>query len=362
MQQQTKCLPSAEGGKIMIRRPFALFALSIFVLSTIAQPQHGLSTTSPTGQTVIDGVKIWNRGGISLGHTPADLLALLPDAQEIPGYTVVAREYRGQEDPGTFAWAAPFGHTWIVLNQGKTTMWSNTHDTLHCKRERIWFPLERAQAYLSREIPTYADLTRSGKIHAQIAVYIQPIQETFESVQRQSSAILQRGTPSGKPLGDEAWYIRTPQGGGNLCFLYDKAQVDVSAENLATAEAVAQCILYRLIVHPKRVVTQPPLPSVLVEGKPFTPRGIASLNGVVVVPVSALAPFGVTAETLRTPELWTITLRRGSLWFRLQAFRWEADSSVGRVKLLRAAFPYDGDLVVPLRQVAEALGLTVQAQ
>jgi hypothetical protein len=25
-------------------------------------------------------------------------------------------------------------------------------------------------------------------------------------------------------------------------------------------------------------------------------------------------------------------------------------------------FPYSGDLVVPLRQVAEALGLTVQAQ
>ncbi|GBC95275.1 hypothetical protein HRbin16_01062 [bacterium HR16] len=105
-----------------------------------------------------------------------------------------------------------------------------------------------------------------------------------------------------------------------------------------------------------------PVPRLLVEGKPLSSPLIASLNGVVVVPVSLLKPFGVEMQTSRTSEVWTVTLRRGSHWVQVQAFGWEAQTPSGRVKLERAVFPFQGELVVPLRQVAEALGLSVQAQ
>jgi hypothetical protein len=36
------------------------------------------------------------------------------------------------------------------------------------------------------------------------------------------------------------------------------------------------------------------------------------------------------------------------------------ETDKGKVKLERPIFPYKGELVVPLRQVAEALGISVQ--
>jgi hypothetical protein len=36
------------------------------------------------------------------------------------------------------------------------------------------------------------------------------------------------------------------------------------------------------------------------------------------------------------------------------------ETDKGKVKLERPVFPYKGELVVPLRQVAEALGISVQ--
>lgn len=307
------------------------------------------------------GIKIVNRGSVpSLGYTPADLLFLLPDVQEVPGYTVVVREYRGQDDPGTLESGEPFGHTYITLNENST-------GTIHgleqptCRITRSWFPIERAQAYLARQILTYTDLARQ-RIRVEVTVYERPVRQTFEEVQRVSSAILLRGTPSTKPLGDEAWHLKGSQGGGSLSFWYDRAKVVLDSHNLRVAEALAQGILYRLLVHPKGIVKPMPVPQLTVEGKPLSSPLIASLNGVVVVPVSLLKPFGVEVQTNRTSEVWTVTLRRGSRWVQVQAFGWEAQTASGKMKLERAVFPFQGQLVVPLREVAGALGLSVQAQ
>jgi|GEM_PF-5809255 len=46
-----------------------------------------------------------------------------------------------------------------------------------------------------------------------------------------------------------------------------------------------------------------PVPQLLVEGKPLASPLIASLNGVVVVPVSLLKPFGVEVPTSRSSEV-----------------------------------------------------------
>lgn len=180
---------------------------------------------------------------------------------------------------------------------------------------------------------------------------------TYAAFSRMSSVIFQRGTPSATPLGDEAWYNRN-----TVYFRCGNCLVRVESPDCHFAEALAQSILYRLLVHPKGLVKPMPVPRLLVEGKPLSSPLIASLNGVVVVPVSLLKPFGVEMQTSRTSEVWTVTLRRGSHWVQVQAFGWEAQTPSGRVKLERAVFPFQGELVVPLRQVAEALGLSVQAQ
>lgn len=54
----------------------------------------------------------------------------------------------------------------------------------------------------------------------------------------------------------------------------------------------------------------------------------------------------------------TASLKRR--WVKVKAFSWEIETEKGKVRLERPVFPYKGDLVVPIRQVAEALGLKVQ--
>jgi hypothetical protein len=62
----------------------------------------------------------------------------------------------------------------------------------------------------------------------------------------------------------------------------------------------------------------------------------------------------------RTKTEWTVTARRNGQWVKVKAFSWEMETDKGKVKLERPVFPYKGELVVPLRQVAEALGISVQ--
>lgn len=337
-----------------------LLSLSCLICASV-WAQDTLNTAPPVGQTVEGGIKIVNRGSIpSLGYTPADLLFLLPDVQEIPGHAVVVREYRGQDDPSTLQSAAPFGHTHIILNEISTGAANRLRQPI-CRITRSWFPIERVQAYLARQIPTYADLARQ-RIRVEVTIYEHPSRQAFEEVQHASSAVLLRGTPSTKPLGEEAWHLKGTQGGGALSFCYDKAKVVLESHNLQVAEALAQSILYRLLVHPKGIFQPMPMPQLTVEGQILSSPLLASLNGVVVVPVSLLQPFGVQVQTNRTAELWTATIRRGSHWVQVQAFSWEAQTAAGRVKLERAVFPFQGQLVVPLRQVAEALGLNVHAR
>jgi hypothetical protein len=47
---------------------------------------------------------------------------------------------------------------------------------------------------------------------------------------------------------------------------------------------------------------------------------------------------------------------------QVQTLDREAQTSSGKLKLERAVFPFQGQLVVPLRQVTEALGQSVQTQ
>lgn len=299
---------------------------------------------------VLNGVKVVHSKGVSiLGYTLADMLLTVPAEDELPGYTLVIRERR-EADKGILPGTEPVGHTLVWL--GKEAWIS-----------RCWIPIPNAQAYWSGQIPDYVRLKARGSADVEVRISDTNLEYTYAEFSKMSSAIFRRGTPSAKPLGDEAWYNLNPdRKGGVVYFRAGNCLVRVGAPDYHLAEALAQGILYRLLVHPKGIVKPMPVPQLLVDGKPLSSPLIASLNGVVVVPVSLLKPFGVEVQTNRTSEMWTVTLRHGSRWVQVQAFGWEAQTPSGKVKLERAVFPFQGELVVPLRQVAEALGFSVQAQ
>jgi hypothetical protein len=346
-------------------RLMALTTAWLTALTTAMQAAAQISLTAepPVGRHEVEGVVVENEGKYqSTGYAPADLLFLLCEPDEIPGYTVVIREYRGLGvDGGTFAWMAPFGHTYVWLNSGGLSS-SAKREELKCQITRQWFPVERAQAYLARQIGSFIELSRGGSIIVDVELRLRRVSTNYKDFQRESAALFYRGTPSGIPLGTESWYSLSPKNSVSLCFVYDRSFVRVMSPDIALGEALAQSILYRLLIHPKGVVARVATPAVALNGKTVQSPYLTALNGVVVAPVSVLKPFGVTAKVSRNVHFWHVTLQRGDRWVALQAFRRDAQTPSGTLKLERAVFPFKGDLVVPLRQVAEALGLTVQAQ
>jgi hypothetical protein len=100
--------------------------------------------------------------------------------------------------------------------------------------------------------------------------------------------------------------------------------------------------------------------TLLVANKPVAQGRAVSLAGVTVASISALEATQVVLETKRAKKEWMVTARRNGQWVKVKAFSWEMETDKGKVKLERPVFPYKGELVVPLRQVAEALGISVQ--
>ncbi|GBC95274.1 hypothetical protein HRbin16_01061 [bacterium HR16] len=81
------------------------FLLLVVVITCYAQ------VGSDHQSVVQSGVKVvYSKGAPSLGYTLADMLLTIPTEDELPGYTVVMRERR-REDEGILPGADPTGHT-----------------------------------------------------------------------------------------------------------------------------------------------------------------------------------------------------------------------------------------------------------
>ncbi len=98
---------------------------------------------------------------------------------------------------------------------------------------------------------------------------------------------------------------------------------------------------------------------VLVANQPVAQGKAVSLAGVTVTPLSAFELTQVALKTERTKTEWRATATRNGRWVKVRVFSWEMETEKGKVKLERPVFPYKGDLIVPIRQVAEALGIAV---
>ncbi len=320
--------------------------------------QVDLDKEPSSGRFIIEGIVVTNEGQRqSLGYTPSDLLFLLCNIDEVPGYTVVVREYRPEVDAGTVAWQMPYGHTYVHLNVGGDEEYPG--ERVSCEIIRTWVPHQRAQAYLKRSIPSYTELTAQDCIRVVIRLSTVSV-PALEEQMRSSPIVFARGSPSGEPLGDECWHVRHPTGeGGAVMFRYDTCRVGIEAPNIELAEALGQSVLYRLMVHPKVLVKRQRAPQVQLGSKSLSGTA-AALNDVVVTPISSLRLLGVRVTEQRDAEIWQVTLQYRNRWVRVSAFSREAWTEAGKVALKRAVFPFRGELVVPLKQVAEGLGIRVE--
>lgn len=330
----------------MQNKTFVNGAISVMigiVLVSILSSNQPLQVL-PGEQKMFDGVLIENHGKEATMKLNADdLEQLIYREDEIPCYTVIPTETTG-------------AHTVIDLNAGgeeRPVTW------LRSSILRFWGEEERAQQYRQGLIPfsqTIGIVIRVDVYDKRAKVY----GKTF-SEWKKLLAIGHRfreGTPSGLSLGEESWHLP-----GEGCQLFSLGRCFVHiilAPDPYFAEALAWGIEYRIQQHPKRLgMVQKPL-TILVSNQPIAQGKAVSLAGVTVAPISALSPAQVSFKTNRTSKEWTVIASRNGKWVKLKAFSWDMETEKGKVKLERPVFPYKGELIVPLRQVAESLGISVQ--
>ncbi len=302
---------------------------------------------SPGQEVRVKGVLIHHWGKeATMGLTADDLEQLTYGVDEILGYTVVPNPDNGN-------------HTVINLDGGgetKPAKW------LKSSIIRAWSNQEQAQRYKQRlvEFPRLYD---SG-IVIEVDVYDRPAKDygaTLSEYRWKSSAGIRfrEGTPSGLPLGEESWYLppRTQFFRLGRCF------VRVSAPGSILAEGLAAGIEYRIRQHPKRLLASASQPTtLLVSNQPVAAGQTISLGGVVVAPLSVFQSAKARMHPQRTDKDWTMKVSLKDKWVQVKALGAEMETSKGPVKLKRPAFPYKDELIVPLEQIAEALGMKMQQQ
>ncbi|MFA0741061.1 MAG: hypothetical protein DFNUSKGM_001170 [Candidatus Fervidibacter sacchari] len=309
---------------------WGVLAIAAFVAGMLA-PMAGQSRPR---EWRVNGMLISDNGTVrSLGLTVEDMEALTYGIDEIPGYECRPNPYNGN-------------HTIIGLNGNgdKPTGW------LRSLILRGW-----------------TNLATGALLRVEVRVYDKAAgeYESYENYRWGSQVLPKLGSFSGLPIGEECFHY----GKTRLWFREGRVVTEVAlllrreaelADGLFM-EALAWGIEYRIRQHPKKLVGMAQRPvTLLVANKPVGQGKIISLAGVTVTPFSALEPTKISLETKRTKTEWTMTASRNGRWVKIKAFSWEMETDKGKVKLDRPVFPYKGELIVPLRQVAEALGISVQ--
>ena len=313
----------------------------------------------------VDGEFLVERHGVggTMGITADDLEQLTYGLKEIPGWLAapppggpVSPLHRGKKGVHTIIRLDETGYVGLKPVPGVG---------MRCQIQRIWRNLDHLVEFHKGLRPARG----VSFVEIDIRVYDRPAVEHGETLaeykwQSASGPRMKAGTPSGFPLGEESWYLEPM----TIFFRLNRCAVLIHVRNilgmerpdLVFAEALAWGIEYRIERHPKRLgMAQRPI-TVLVANQPVAQGKAVALAGVVVAPVSSLEPAQVTLKAERTKKEWTVVASRNGRWVKVRAFSWEMETEREKVKLERPVFPYRGELIVPLRQVAEALGIKVE--
>ncbi len=288
-------------------------------------------------KTMAQSIQEMRRNGIliskhidvrSLGLNEEDMLSLVYGEEDIPGFKC--------EPPSPYA----ENHTVIYLDAYGA----------YSKILRWWVAIGEGD--------------RRPKILIQCSVFSSEriAKRALEASPLESAPMFRRGSYSGLPLGEEC--LRNPPF-NTLLFTVGRTFVIVQVPGSPEAdglfaEALAVGIECFIRLHPKRLAGALNPLTVLISDQPVTQGKAVSLAGVSIAPISALEPAQVSIKENRTSKEWTVTASRNGHWVKVKAFSWDMETERGKVKLERPVFPYKGELIVPLRQVAEALGIKVQ--
>lgn len=282
------------------------------------------------------------------------LLALLYDAQEIPGYALMPSSFNGI-------------HTGVRVGPpGKP-----------CEAGRTFSSLAQGALKEGRSAPL-------GTVTVQVEILpsVEQAQKRLEEYRRimlhalavdrevQEQVITQ--LPSERSFGLPMYMDRRWEHHRALFLVAGRAVLQVQVSQAGTvsedfAEALAWGLLYRIQRFSRFFAQQGALTD-----------NIHLLNGVRVEPLRTLEGVGCKIFTYRPEERWTKYLPApesksysgkaytrwttrvfwGQRWVELEAFGWQMKTWDGRqVRLSRPAFPYGGDLVAPLQEVKQTLGI-----
>jgi hypothetical protein len=330
--------------------------LAILLASGLLFSQPPYPKLAPGQRNFVEGQFLIERGSRgTMDITADDLEQLTYGIEEIPGWVAfpptedVLEKIGGLRTKGV--------HTIIRLDEAGYVGLKPVPGGMRSQILRLWRNLKQVAEYQQG----LRDFVRLDAIDIDIRVYDRPAKEHGETLseykwQSQSGIRMKAGTPSGFPLGEESWYLSPT----TVFFRLNRCAVLVDAPDLMFAEALAVGIEYRIQKHPKKLGMAQRAMTVLVAQQPVAQGAAISLAGVTVAPVSVLKEAGIDVTMNRTREEWVVTLKDNGHWVKVKAFSWEMETEKGKVRLERPVFPYKGELIVPLRQVAEALGMVVQ--
>ena len=175
-----------------------------------------------------NGIVVRDDGKYSaLPISAEDIMRLLPDTNDLPGYAVVTPQ---ADDPIVIP-GFEYGHTRIVLNKGGIVPGARWNGS---RIVREWFGANHVQAYLSRAMQ-FLNFLRPNSIRAEVNVYDRSaalLGNTYEYHRQRSNVVTYRGTPSGFALGEEAWYFRDSTNRGFVAFTYDTGACRVDAPDV----------------------------------------------------------------------------------------------------------------------------------
>ncbi|MFA0753879.1 MAG: hypothetical protein IMHGJWDQ_001658 [Candidatus Fervidibacter sp.] len=314
------------------------FVVVIFMLA-IMNAREGEMPMRPERELLPGGILVERHGIVrSLGLVEEDLIALVYGEDEIPGFECKPGPYTAH-------------HTVICLDVGGERQGVGLKG-IYSSIRRMWNLHIRNKPRLDIECKIFADEKGARR----------ELQAMLSPITSSGFINFREGSYSGLPLGDICW--RNPIG-NSIFFTIGRVYVLVqvfgpSEANGFFAEALSWGIEYCILQHPKKLGMAKKPMTVLAGNQPVAQGKAVTLAGVTVAPISSLSSAKVSLKTERDKKEWAVTASLNGRRVKVKAFSWEMETEKGKVKLERPVFPYGGELIVPLRQVAEALGIRVQ--
>ncbi len=332
-------------------------ALAVLVLGQTPEselpPKEVLKIKEENGEKFLFTWNVWN----GIAYTEI----LEPKRTDIDGQTLLDLIYRKDEIPGLYTIHNPLTGTHTAISVRND--WAYIIRTYRSK-EKVDVPSVHNALHAVRiELRVYSDFKGAEKWANEWSRgprWARSPSEPTEPVYKEN-----RGLPSGFSLGERYWVMDNLPQTYTIGFLMERVVTQIwwfshaEADSVFT-EALAWGIEYRIQQHPKLLGMAKQPMKVLVANQPVAQGKAVSLAGVTVAPISALEPAQVALKTERTKTEWRATATRNGRWVKVKAFSWEMETPQGKVKLERPVFPHKGELIVPIRQVAEALGLKVE--